>query len=176
MPSESVSTRSMVAPGYLASAAAFTLAAVVPVRVVSPECPVVLVELEVPVAASAVPVAARTAPPPKPASTRALAASTLWSCRGCGGVSWCLLSRSGRCPKSGGGHWHGCVLPLCNTCGCHRVPDRRSHGELDGDGLGHPGLVLSCRSGGRFARDHTVPAQTGSRSSSGPRLMLGNSS
>src|SRR4051794_41816369 len=64
----------MVAPGYFASAAAFTLAAVVPVRAVSPECPVVLVELEVPVTASAVPGGARTAPPPKPASTRGLAA------------------------------------------------------------------------------------------------------
>src|SRR3954447_25048075 len=73
MPSESVSTRSMVAPGYFASAAALTLAAVVPVRAVSPECPVVLDDLEVPVTASAVPVAAKTAPPPKPASTRALA-------------------------------------------------------------------------------------------------------
>src|SRR3954451_9837137 len=77
MPSESVSTRSTVAPGYFASAAAFTLAAVVPVRAVSPECPVVLDALEDAVTAPAVPVAARTAPPPKPASTRALAARTL---------------------------------------------------------------------------------------------------
>jgi hypothetical protein len=66
-----------VAPGYFASAAAFTLAAVVPVRADSPECPFVLGELEDPVAASAVPVAARAAPPPKPANKRALAARML---------------------------------------------------------------------------------------------------
>src|SRR3954467_935579 len=66
----------MVAPGYFASAAALTLAAVVPVSAVSPLWPLLLVveELEVPVAASALPVAATTAPPPKPASSRALAA------------------------------------------------------------------------------------------------------
>src|SRR3954451_10139825 len=66
----------MVAPGYFASAAALTLAAIVPVRAVSLLCPSLLMvdEVEDPVAASAMPVAARTAPPPRPATSTALAA------------------------------------------------------------------------------------------------------
>src|SRR3954452_8093187 len=106
----------MVAPGYFASAAALTLAAVVPVRAVSPECPFVLDELEDAVTAPAVPVAARTAPPPKPASTSALAARTLLVLPRVRGNFMVSPSRSGWCPKSEGGHWHRRVVPLCKPC------------------------------------------------------------
>jgi hypothetical protein len=70
----------MVAPGYFASAAAFTLAAVVPDSGDSPACP--LADGSVPVgapglelAALAVPLIAIAAPPPNPARSKAPAAS-----------------------------------------------------------------------------------------------------